>query len=427
MKIGIVGSGISGLGAAYHLKTRYGHDVEIFEKNNYVGGHTNPIPLDEDGTPVAVDTGFIVFNNNTYPELIKLFQELEVESQEGDMSFSVWNLRNGLQWSGIGMKGLFAQKRNILNPAFLGMLTQAKRFFREAASEIDYLDPDLSIGQYLHDRGYSKYFCDNFVVPMASAVWSTPMKEMLDFPAGSLLPFFKNHGMLDIEQTVVWRTLLGGSWNYVKAIRQKLDLAIHTSQPTREVRRSSRGATIVTENGEYEFDAVLMACHSDQTLRLYRDMPEEHRNIMQLFKYQKNQAILHSDESSMPGKRNAWASWNFKVTDDERTCTVYWMNKLQNLYKQGAKRNYFVSINEFQNLDESKIHRIIDYEHPLFDVQAVKNQKELLRINQEGPVHYCGAYFRYGFHEDGLWSGLQAARSLDERLQKSAALAGQER
>ncbi|HBS03735.1 MAG TPA: hypothetical protein DEA96_02140, partial [Leptospiraceae bacterium] len=189
----------------------------------------------------------------------------------------------------------------------------------------------------------------------------------------------------------------------------------------------SRGATIATENGEYEFDAVLMACHSDQTLRLYRDMPEEHRNIMQLFKYQKNQAILHSDESSMPGKRNAWASWNFKVTDDERTCTVYWMNKLQNLYKQGAKRNYFVSINEFQNLDESKIHRIIDYEHPLFDVQAVKNQKELLRINQEGPVHYCGAYFRYGFHEDGLWSGLQAARSLDERLQKSAALAGQER
>ncbi len=426
MKIGIVGSGISGLGAAYHLKTRFGHDVEIFEKNSYVGGHTNTIPLEEDGNSVAVDTGFIVFNNNTYPELIRLFDELEVESQESDMSFSVWNHRNGLQWSGIGMKGLFAQKRNVLNPAFLSMLSSAKRFFREGSSE-EVLDPDLSIGEYLRERGYSKYFCDNFVVPMASAVWSTPMKEMLDFPAGSLLRFFKNHGMLDIEKTVVWRTVLGGSWSYIKAMRNRADLTIHTNQPTHEVRKSREGALIVTDSGEHQFDAVLMACHSDQTLKIYREMPEEHRNILKHFKYQRNQAILHTDASAMPPKRNAWASWNFKVTDDERTCTVYWMNQLQNLYKQGAKKDYFVSINEFQDLDESKIHRVIDYEHPLFDVQAVRNQKELLRINQQGPVHYCGAYFRYGFHEDGLWSGLQAAQALDERLQKAGALAGQER
>lgn len=423
MRVGIVGSGISGLGAAYYLKTRYGHDVEIFEKNSYAGGHTNTIPLEEDGHPVAVDTGFIVFNERTYPELIKLFAELDVESQPGDMSFSVWNLRNNLQWSGNGFSGLFAQKRNLLNPQYLRMLSSAKRFFSEGAEDTN-LDPDLSIGQYLRDRGYSKYFCDNFVIPMASAVWSTPMKEMLDFPAGSLLRFFKNHGMLDIEKTVIWRTLLGGSWTYVKAIQQRADLKIHLNQPTREVRKNEGGAMIITDSGEHQFDAVLMACHSNQAIGLFPGMPEEHRNILKHFKYQKNQAILHSDERAMPPRKKAWAAWNFKVTEDERTCTVYWMNKLQNLHKQGAQREYFVSINEFQNIDESRIHRVINYEHPLFDVQAVKNQKELLRINQEGPVHYCGAYFRYGFHEDGLWSGLQAARSLNERLVGSEALAG---
>ena len=423
MKIGIVGSGISGLGAAYHLKTKLGYDVEIFEKNDYVGGHTNTILLEEEGRSVPVDTGFIVFNNRTYPELISLFDELDVESQESDMSFSVWNLKSGLEWSGIGFKGLFSQKRNLLNPAFVSMLMSAKRFFKEGARDFEGLDPDLSIGDYLKQRGYSQYFCDNFVVPMASAVWSTPMREMLDFPAGSLLRFFKNHGMLDIEKTVVWRTLMGGSWSYVKAIRERADLKIHTSTPTREVRKTENGAAIVTDSGTHEFDAVLMACHSDQAVRLYSDMPESHRRILSLFKYQKNQAILHSDEKAMPTRKSAWASWNFKVTDDERTCTVYWMNKLQNLEQQGARKNYMVSINEFQDLDESKIHRVIDYEHPLFDVQAVTHQKDLLRINHEGPVHYCGAYFRYGFHEDGFWSGLQAAKALDERLKNQRTLA----
>lgn len=423
MKIGIVGSGISGLGAAYYLKTRYGHEVELFEKNDYAGGHTNTIDLEEDGRPMPVDTGFIVFNERTYPELIKLFAELEVQSQESDMSFSVWNLRNGLQWAGIGLGGLFAQKRNVLNARYIRMLLEARRFFQEGRADSTGLDPDLSIGQYLRERGYSRYFCDNFVVPMASAVWSTPMREMLDFPAGSLLRFFDNHGILDIERTVVWRTVVGGSWNYVKALRDKADLTIHTSQPTRQVMRTRKGASIVTDRGTRDFDAVIMACHSNQALHLYSDMPQEHRNILSNFRYQKNEAILHSDAAAMPSRKKAWASWNFKVTRDERTCTVYWMNKLQNLQSQGAQKDYFVSINEFQDLDESKVHKIIDYEHPLFDVSAMKHQQDLLRINREGPVHYCGAYFRYGFHEDGLWSGIQAAESVDSALKGKEATA----
>ncbi|MCB1138321.1 MAG: FAD-dependent oxidoreductase [Leptospiraceae bacterium] len=423
MKIGIVGSGISGLGAAYYLKTRYGHDVEIFEKNDYVGGHTNTIEVEEEGRIIPVDTGFIVFNERTYPELISLFAELDVESQESDMSFSVWNLRNNLQWSGIGMGGLFAQKRNALNPRYLSMLMEAKRFFDEGARDIQGLDPDLSIGQYLQDRGYSKYFCDNFLVPMASAVWSTPMQDMLVFPAGSLLRFFKNHGMLDIERTVVWRTLVGGSWSYVRALRERAGLIIHSNSAVTEVHRTENGATVATASQTREFDAVILACHSDQVGKLYRNMPDEHRSILSNFKYQPNQAILHSDEKAMPPKRKAWASWNFKVTSDERTCTVYWMNKLQNLHRQGARHNYMVSINEFQELNESKVHQVINYEHPLFDVQAVNSQKDLLRINEEGPVHYCGAYFRYGFHEDGLWSGLKAAAAVDESLQRKEAAA----
>ncbi|MCB1169927.1 MAG: FAD-dependent oxidoreductase [Leptospiraceae bacterium] len=423
MKIGIVGSGISGLGAAYYLKTRYGHDVEIFEKNDYVGGHTNTIEVEEEGRIIPVDTGFIVFNERTYPELIGLFAELDVQSQESDMSFSVWNLRNGLQWSGIGKGGLFAQKRNIINPRYLSMLMEAKRFFDEGARDIEGLHPDLSIGQYLKERGYSRYFCDNFLVPMASAVWSTPMQDMLDFPAGSLLRFFKNHGMLDIERTVVWRTVVGGSWSYVRALRERAGLTIHSGNPVLSVERNENGATIKTSSDTRQFDAVILACHSDQAARIYTNIPSEHRSILSNFKYQPNQAILHSDEKAMPPRKRAWASWNFKVTEDERTCTVYWMNKLQNLHLRGASKNYMVSINEFQDLNENKVHKIIDYEHPLFDVQAVNSQKDLLRINLEGPVHYCGAYFRYGFHEDGLWSGLKAAAAVDESLQRKEAAA----
>jgi predicted NAD/FAD-binding protein len=416
VRVGIVGSGISALGSAYYLKKRFGHEVELFDKNQYAGGHTNTIELEEDGNPLPVDTGFIVFNERTYPELIRLFDEIGVESQESDMSFGVWNLENGLEWSGIGWGGLFAQKRNLFNPRYLAMLLTAKRFFEEGEADIDRVDPEISIGQYLEERKYSKYFLQNFLVPMGSAVWSTPMDEMLEFPANSLLRFFKNHGMLDIERTVVWRTVVGGSWSYVRTLREKADLKINLGQPVREVRRTGSGASIVTDSGTYEYDAVLMACHSDQTMIIYKDMPEHHRNVMRYFKYQKNQAILHSDEAVMPSRKRAWASWNFKVTGDNRSCTVYWMNKLQNLK---AKKNYFVSINELQEVDESKIHRVIDYEHPLFDVQAVSHQKELLSLNKEGPVHYCGAYFRYGFHEDGLWSGVQAAQAVNGRLQKA--------
>ena len=417
MKIGIVGSGISGLGAAYFLKSRYGHEVDVFEKNDYAGGHTNTIQVDG-GLPV--DTGFIVFNERTYPELIRLFDELGVESQESDMSFSVMNRKSGLEWGGTEFRTIFAQKRNLLNPRFLGMLLSAKRFFEYGVRDFPVLHPDLTIGEYLKSRGFSTYFRENFVVPMASAVWSTPMDEMEGFPAQSLLQFFKNHGMLDIDRTVTWRTLVGGSWSYVRTLREKAGINASLNRPALEVRRNARGAEIVTNDGVFAYDAVLMACHSDQTVQLYSDMPPSHRSIMSHFRYQPNQAILHSDESVMPTNRAAWASWNFKVLEDGRSCTVYWMNRLQNL---NTEKNYFVSINEVDPVDESLIHRVIDYEHPLFDVQAIKHQKDLLRINEDGPVHYCGAYFRYGFHEDGLWSGIKAAQSIDASLRRAESLA----
>lgn len=404
MKIGIVGSGISGLGAAHYLAKQ--NDVTVFEAAGYAGGHTNTIQVTEERRQFPVDTGFIVFNDKTYPELLKLFNELNIAWGESDMSFSVNNRHTGLQWAGQNTGTVFAQKRNLFNLRFIQMLRQALRIFKEAESELNLIPPQETMRQYLDRKKYNDYFRRNFILPMGSAVWSTPLEQMLDFPALTFLHFFRNHGFLETGQSVFWRYVKGGSDSYVKRILENKKIEIRLNEPVRAVSRHGGKAQIKTDKGTLSFDKVIVACHAPQAVRICEDLSDKERNILSSFQYVPNEAILHTDESVMPSNRKAWASWNFKIMPDLSTGTVYWMNRLQSL---DSKKNYFVSINEPEPVSDRHIIRKISYEHPLFDTKAILAQKEFASLNQTGPVYFCGAYTRYGFHEDGLMSGVAAA------------------
>ncbi|MEM7184644.1 MAG: FAD-dependent oxidoreductase [Spirochaetota bacterium] len=408
MKIAVVGCGISGLGAAYYLAKQ--HEVTVFEKEDYPGGHTNTIMVEEDGKKLPVDTGFIVFNDKTYPNLNRFFDELGISAKNTDMSFSVYNKMTGLQWNGGNLSGLFAQKRNLFNIKYLRLLWQAKNFFQKAPETTKGIDYSCSMGEYLDTYKYGTYFRENFILPMGSAVWSTPPGKMLSFPALTLIQFFKNHGFLDVSQTVQWKSVQNGSKSYVEKALANSKIELKLKEPVASVEKVKENlCKLTTEKREYQFDKVIFACHAPTTVKIFKSITQEQKQVLDKFQYEKNIAILHSDESSMPTRRKAWACWNFKMYPGERTSTVYWMNRLQNLDYQ---KNYFVSINEHDELDPAKVIRTIEYEHPLFDTDAMQNQAALQQLNQDGTVFFAGAYFRYGFHEDGISSGLEVVRRL---------------
>ncbi len=411
-KLAIIGSGIAGMGAAYRLRDEY--DITIFEQNHYVGGHTNTIDVDDDGRPLPIDTGFIVYNETTYPNLTRLFAELNVQTENTDMSFSVGNRVTNFEWSGRNVGGIFAQRSNLFKPRFLKFLLEANRFNNTAATHLDDERTDVPMGEYLRRQGYSEYFKENYVLAMGSAVWSTPLDKMEEFPARTLIQFFKNHGMLGYTTQLQWRTVSNGSRNYMNKILAKLGKPVRVNQAVRSIAREANHALVRTDEGEHRFDRVLVAAHGDQALRLLADPTQTEEELLSKFKYEKNRAILHTDVGAMPTRKRAWAAWNFMYRPAEgdrehRTTTVYYMNYLQNLK---TKHDYFVSINEFDELDESRIIRVLDYEHPLFDGPAIAAQGRLDELNESGPIFFCGSYFRYGFHEDALWSGLRAAEKI---------------
>ena len=408
MKVAIIGSGVSGLGAAYALKDV--HDVTVFEKDSRLGGHANTVRIDYDGAEIDVDTGFIVYNSRNYPNLVGLLDTLGVESAETDMSFAFAG--GGREWSSNFPRGVFAQKRNIANPAFLRMLADISRFNRQAHDDLarGAVD-DLTLGGYLRLRGYGKAFERNYLLPMGAAIWSTSEGGVAQAPAESFLRFFANHSLLQMVQPT-WRTIRGGSQAYVARIGALLGDRTRLGVGVALVRRLAQGVEVIDTTGARAlFDQVIFACHSDQALGLLEDPDAEERDFLGAIRYAPNTAYLHRDAALMPSRRAAWGSWNYLVgqTADAPGGVTYWMNSLQHI---DAQRPLFVSLNPASPPDPALTFQVFDYDHPQFDTPSLASQRRFGRIQGRGGAWYAGAWLGYGFHEDGLTAGLRVAHAL---------------
>jgi|TARA_Y100000385_G_scaffold267026_2_gene302754 uncharacterized protein len=417
--VAIIGTGIAGMGCAHFLHRD--HEVTLFEQNDYVGGHTNTVMAKELGTEceVPIDTGFMVYNRVTYPHLCRLFDELYVPVKQTDMSFSVSDKRNGIEWCGSSLNHIFAQRKNLLNWRFLKMVKSIDRFNREAIVALE--DPEtanLTLGEYVNKRGYGQNFLEMYLVPMGGAVWSMPPAEMLGFPAATLLRFFHNHGFLGLNTQHQWWTVDGGARQYVQRITAPWRDRIQVGVGAAKVEREAGSVWITTTNGQrLQFESVILAAHADQSLRLLSDPTTAEREVLGCFHYQDNMATLHTDDSVMPRTRRAWASWNYETSvkpDGEfDPATHYWMNRLQGV---SDRENYFVSINRAEYVAPEKVLRRIAYHHPLFDLGAINSQDRLPEINQRASgsteTYFAGSYFRYGFHEDAFKSAVDLSTQL---------------
>ncbi len=411
-KLAIVGSGISAMTCAYYLRDDY--QISIFDKNDYLGGHTHTHVLNDGKNDFTIDTGFIVFNEETYKNMLRLFSELGVEKQKGEMSFSVYNKLTNLQYSGASFSHLFSQKKNLFSPRYWKFLLEINTFFKEAIKDHEAIEgSEETIKEYCQRKGLSDFFIDNYLGPMSSAVWSTPQKDIYNFPISLLLPFFYNHGLLGLNRQFQWYTVRGGSNDYIKKIIKSHNYDIHLGEEVLDAREEQNEIVLKTIKDEYRFDFVILASHSNESLKIAKNISEEKKNILYKFDYFPNKAVLHTDESVMPPIKKTWAAWNHIVTKDNHnqalSSTVYWMNKLQ---KPKTDINYFVSINPFETIDKSKIIKEINYEHPNFTVENFSLQKSLKKLNENSRIFFAGAYFGYGFHEDGLKSGLDVVSKL---------------
>lgn len=415
-RLAIIGSGIAGLGCAYFLRSRY--DLTLYEQNDYAGGHTNTIDVSHRGESASFDTGFMVYNPVTYPNLWRFFAELQVPAKPTLMSFSVQHCPTGLEYCGSGLGGLFAQRQNLLRPRHWRMLLQMGRFNREAVQTLDdETGPEMTVAEYVEQRQYGSDFLDLFLVPMSSAVWSTPRDQMLLFPARTLLRFFYNHGFLGLKGRHPWWTVTGGAREYVRRLEPHLQNRVRLRSRVVQVTRRDLGVEVRTEDGRAErYDRVILACHGDEALRMLAAPHPLAEALLREFQYQPNLATVHTDTSVMPRCRRAWSSWNYRISENdqgERTSqTIYWMNSLQGV----SDRNpYFVSINAGETVDRRTVLREIRYEHPLFSLGAIRAQQELPRLNQLGHetgIFFAGSYFKYGFHEDAFTSALDCCREL---------------
>jgi predicted NAD/FAD-binding protein len=420
-RLAIIGTGIAGLGCAHFLQRDF--DLTLFEAADYIGGHTNTVTAREPGTgrTVPIDTGFMVFNHATYPLLTRLFCELGVATKKTDMSFSVRHGDSGLEFCGSSVNHLFAQRKNLFRPRFYRMLFAINRFNQEAVAALaDPASPIFTetLGDYVKRRGYGSDFFDLYLVPMSSAVWSTPPEKMLAFPAAALLRFFHNHGFLGLSTQHQWWTVEGGAKSYIAPLTAPFAQKIRLNSAASGVIRTPRGVTVTTATGTaHTFEKVILACHGDQALRLLQNPTDAEHRLLSAFHYQPNTATLHTDASVMPRTRLAWSAWNYEIARDSAgavsTATHYWMNKLQGV---SDRENYFVTINRPESINPAKVLKRIAYDHPLFSLAATAAQAELPALNQAAlgttETFYAGAWQRHGFHEDGLHSAHRLAAQI---------------
>ncbi len=414
MRVAIVGSGVSGNVCAWLLHAD--HEVHLFESEEDPGGHTRTVDFEIDGRSYAADIGFMVCNDRTYPLFLQLLSQLQIPTQVSDMSFSVRCNRSGLEYQGSSLNGLFAQRRNLLRPRFLGMLREILRFNRECPRFLDERDDRLTLAEYLHRERYGDEFVQHYLVPMTAAIWSARPGRVLEMPARFLIAFFQNHGLLQLRDRPQWRTIPGGARRYVKAITRKLGDRLHVRNPIQSVERQEDQVLVTPTHGSpTSFDCVILACHADQSLRLLADATEQERDLLARFPYQSNQAILHVDSSVLPRRRRAWASWNYHIPDaeDQPVAVTYDLNRLQRL---GAPHPICLTLNGGPSVDPDRILQVFEFEHPTFGPGTIQAQESYEQINGVRRTYFCGAYWGYGFHEDGVRSALAVCRHFGKTI-----------
>lgn len=412
LRIAVVGTGIAGNVVAHRLHAA-GHDIAVFEADDHVGGHTHTHRIELDGEAHEVDTGFIVFNERTYPNFVALLDELGVASQPSAMSFSVRHDARGLEYNGTSLNGLFAQRRNLLRPSFLGMLAEILRFHRVAPAWLAQGGDELPLRELLREHRFGGRFVEDYLVPMGAAIWSTDPERMLDFPARFFVRFLHNHGMLTVEDRPVWRVIRGGSARYVEALTAPWRDRIQLNTPVELVRRRPDGVLLQVRGRPPErFDHVFLACHADQALHLLADPSRQEREVLGAIPYQRNEAVLHTDTTLLPRRRRAWAAWNYHVLPGagQGVALTYDMNILQGLR---SRHSFCVTLNAGDRIDPARVLKRLSYTHPLFTPEGVAAQQRQAEISGVRRTHYCGAWWRYGFHEDGVVSALAALRRFE--------------
>ncbi|WP_176085868.1 FAD-dependent oxidoreductase [Martelella sp. HB161492] len=410
-KIAVVGSGISGLSAAWLAAKQ--NDVTLFEADDRLGGHSNTVDVTFGARTVAVDTGFIVFNERNYPNLTALFSHLGVETEASDMSFSASLNQGAFEYSGSNIATMFAQKSNLLRFSFWRMIYEIFRFYRDAPEAARRAElENVTLGDYLDAQGYSRRFVEDHILPMGAAIWSTTPKKMRAYPLIAFTRFFESHGLLTLSDRPSWRTVTGGSRSYVRRMISDFSGTVRLSSPVTRIERRGPKVHVATRSGGPEiFDAVIIATHGNQALNMLADATSDEYALLSAFKYTQNDAVLHSDEALMPRRRKVWSSWNYLDTGGDpthRLCVTYWMNQLQNI---DAACPLFLTLNPGRPIAKDSIHARFNYSHPLFDRSAIAAQRELWSIQGNGNVWFAGAHFGSGFHEDGLQSGLAAAEA----------------
>ena len=413
MKVAVIGSGISGLSAAHYLSKNF--KVDLFEKNDHFGGHSHTLDINVENNIIPVDIGFIVFNFQTYPNFINFLNDNNVEIEKSNMSFSVSVKGTNIEYCGKGILGIFSNKKNLLNFNFFKMFFEIIKFYKKS-NNLKNTEENLKLDDFLKNEGMSEYFINYHIVPMVSAIWSMPPYEAKQMPLTFFLKFFQNHGLFNLKKRPQWYTVKNRSRTYVNKILKTISGEYYKNYAINKISRHPNGVQVFYggKNEFFDYDKVVIATHADEALSLISEPTKDEKDILSNFKYKKNYAIIHTDETVMPNNKKAWSSWNSSVNKDNnsQTSITYWLNLLQNL---NTKKNFFLSLNPFYKIEKNKIIKEINFTHPYYDKAALDNQKRLKYIQNKNNTLYCGSYFGYGFHEDGIKSSIEIIKYFNDK------------